>query len=136
MSKVLKNFRVIKSKIQPKNRKCILCKSSFSNSNLNTVRKCPDQRCGICPYLKEGNNFKIEDREFKYYIGETGTAPRTRIRVHNQQIQHQEYYKIKASEHLDICGKGRFTVNPLYKFYSDNKVERREKEKYFISNHH
>lgn len=34
--------------------------------------------------------------------------------------------------HLDIYGKGHFTVIPLYKFSSDNVVERREKEKHFI----
>lgn len=36
--------------------------------------------------------------------------------------------------HLDICGKGHFTVIPLYKFSSDNVVERREKEKTFHTN--
>lgn len=155
MSKVLGNFRVIESKRQPKNLKRILCKSNLRNNNLHTVRKCPDQRCGTCPYLKEGNIFKIGEREFKvnssmtcgtknliyciicggceqYCIGETGTTLRTRIRVHKQQIQHPEYRKIKVSEHLDICGKGHFTVIPLYKFYSDNVLERREKEKHFI----
>lgn len=34
--------------------------------------------------------------------------------------------------HLDIYGKGHFTVIPLFKFSSDNVVERREKEKHFI----
>lgn len=68
----------------------------------------------------------------QYYIGETGTTLRFRIRVHKQQILHPEYRKIKVSEYLDICGKGHFIVIPLYKFYSDNVVERSEKEKHLI----
>lgn len=155
VSKVLENFRVIESKRQPKNLKRILCKSNFRNNILHTVRTCPDQRCGTCPYLKEGIIFKIGDWEFKvnssmtcrtknliycimcggcgqYYIGETGTTLRTRIRVHKQQILHPEYRKIKGCKNLDICGKGHFTVIPLYNFYSDNVVERRETEKHFI----
>lgn len=69
----------------------------------------------------------------RYYIGETGTTLRTRIRVHKRQILHSEYRKIKASGHLDICGKGHFTVIPLYKFYSDNVKERKRKRFYINS---
>lgn len=48
------------------------------------------------------------------YIVETGTELRTRIRFHEQQIHHPDYRKIKVNEHLDICGKGHFTVIPLF----------------------
>ena len=40
-----------------------------------------------------------------------------------------EYRKIKLSEHIDVCGHGQF---PFYKLLSDNVIEWREKEKYFI----
>ena len=36
------------------------------------------------------------------------------------------------SEHNDVCGHGQFQVFPFYKLLSDNVIERREKDKYFI----
>lgn len=68
----------------------------------------------------------------EFYIGETGTTLRTRIRIHKQHVNQPEYRKIKLSEHLDICGHGQFSVFPFYKLYTDNAIERREKEKHFI----
>ena len=35
-------------------------------------------------------------------------------------------------EHIDVCGHGQFQVFPFYTLLSDNVIERREKEKYFI----
>lgn len=68
----------------------------------------------------------------KFYIGETGTTLRTRIRVHKQQIKDPEYRKIKLSEHIDVCGGGQFKVFPFYKHFTESATERREKEKHFI----
>ena len=133
MSKALQNFKFINSKRQPKNLRRILCKSYFQGNISHSVQRCTDRRCGTCPYIREGNTFKIGTREFKiktdmscasknviycitcegcgeFYIGETGTTLRTRIRVHKQHIQHPEYRKIPLSAHLDICGNGHFSV--------------------------
>ncbi|XP_062612905.1 uncharacterized protein LOC134274656 [Saccostrea cucullata] len=155
MSKVLQNFQFINSKRQPKNLRRLLCKSHFQQNNVHSVSKCPDRRCGTCPYIREGNTFKIGPKDFKvnanmscdsknviycitcegcgqFYIGETGTTLRTRIRIHKQHIQHPEYRQVKVSEHLDQCGNGHFTVFPFYKLLTDSTVERREKEKHFI----
>lgn len=68
----------------------------------------------------------------QFYIGETGTTLRTRIRVHKQQIRDPEYRKIKLSEHIDVCGRGQFKVFPFYKLFTESATERREKEKQFI----
>ena len=68
----------------------------------------------------------------EFYIGETGTTLRARIRVHKQHIQAPEYRKIKLSQHLDICGHGQFKVFPFYKLYTDNVIQRRDQEKHFI----
>ena len=38
----------------------------------------------------------------EFYIGETSTTLRARIRVHKQQMNHAEYRQIKLSEHWDI----------------------------------
>jgi hypothetical protein len=48
----------------------------------------------------------------QFYIGETGTTLRTRIRIHKHQIQVLEYQKIKVhvSKHLDTCDHGKFKV--------------------------
>ena len=55
----------------------------------------------------------------EFYIGETSTTLRVRIRVHKQQMNHAEYRQIKLSEHLDICGKKQFSVFPFYKILID-----------------
>ena len=68
----------------------------------------------------------------EYYIGETSTTLRARIRVHKQQINHAEYRQNKLSEHLDICGKKQFSVFPFYKILIESNFIRKEKEKYFI----
>ena len=155
MSKALQDFQFINSKRQPKSLRRILCQSYFNRNTTHSVHKCSDRRCGTCPYIKEGNIFKLGNRNFEiktdmscasqnviyciicggcgqFYIGETGTTLRTRIRIHKQHINQPEYRKMKLSEHLDICGNGKFSVIPLYKLYTDSVLERREKEKHFI----
>ena len=158
MEKVLNNYKFINSKRQPKNLKRLLCRSNFqekSDKKTFTVTKCKDKRCGTCPYLREGNSYQFTTRKFtvtsdmtcstknviyvitcagcgKYYIGETGTALRSRVRVHKQHISVPEYRKIKVSGHLDVCGHGQFTIFPFYKLYTDNTITRREKERHFI----
>ena len=158
MEKVLKNHIFINSKRQPKNLKRLLCRSNFrekSDKKTFTVTKCNDRRCGTCPYLQEGNSYNFTTKEFtvnsnmtcstksviyvitcagcgKYYIGETGTALRCRVRVHKQHVSVPEYRKIKVSEHLDVCGHGKFTIFPFYKLYTDCTITRREKERHFI----
>ena len=117
-----------------------------------SVTKCKDSGCGTCPYLKLGPLFNFRGKEFyvnsnmscnsknfiyvitcagfnKFYIRETGTSLRARIPVHKQHINVPEYRKIKLSEHIDVCGHGQF---PFYKLLSDNAIEWRGKEKYFI----
>lgn len=45
----------------------------------------------------------------EFYIEETGSTVRSRVRVYKQQIDKREYRKIKLSEHLDNCGNFFFT---------------------------
>ena len=67
----------------------------------------------------------------EFYIGQTGTTLRDRVRVHKQQIKEPKYRQIGVSEHLDICGKTNFTIFPFYKVFSDSKTVREERETYF-----
>ena len=154
MARVLTKLKFINSKRQPKNLKRILCPSTI-NTSIKTVSKCGDIRCGTCPFLKQGSSVDFRGKQFrinsdmschsknliytiicdgcnKFYIGETGTTLRTRIRVHKQQIKDPEYRKIKLSEHIDVCGGGQFKVFPFYKLFTESATERREKEKHFI----
>lgn len=155
MTKVLEKYTFINSKRQPRNLRRILCKSSFHQQRLYSVKKCSDLRCGTCNYMKTGSTFNFGNKDFtvkadmtcesknviycitcagcgQFYIGETGTTLRTRIRIHKQHIKQPEYRKINVSGHLDTCGRGQFSVFPFYQLYTDNVVQRREKEKYFI----
>ena len=155
MKDVLQNYKFVNSKRQPKNLRRILCSSKYHKKSNFRVNKCKDPRCGTCPFLKEGQTCNFHGKEFtinadmscdsknliyvitcsgcrQIYIGETGTTLRARIRVHKQHIKEPAYRKIKLSEHLAVCGNGHFNVFPFYKLFTDNLVERREKEKYFI----
>lgn len=151
---IYRNVQFINSKRQAKNLKRILCTSSFKEKNCS-VTKCNDPRCGTCDYILEGTSYDFRGRNFtvnadmscetknliyvitcpgcnEFYIGETSTTLRARIRVHKQHINNPQYRQIKLSEHLDICGKRQFTVFPFYKM-SGNQIQRREKEKHFIT---
>ena len=155
MKDVLQNYKFVNSKRQPKNLRRILCSSKYHKKSNFRVNKCKDPRCGTCPFLKEGQTCNFHGKEFtinadmscdsknliyvitcsgcrQIYIGETGTTLRARIRVHKQHIKEPAYRKIKLSEHLAVCGNGHFNVFPFYKLFTNNLVERREKEKYFI----
>ena len=63
----------------------------------------------------------------KFYVGETCTSLRARIRVHKHHIHVPEYQKIKLSEHIDVCGHRQLQVFPFHKLISDNVIERTEK---------
>ena len=149
----------INSKRQPRNLKRILCKSTFESDQVHKVNKCNDLRCGTCNILQEGSSYTFDGHIFhvncnmscdtsnvvyvitcpgcqNYYIGETGTSLRTRVRVHKQQILNANYRQIKLSEHLETCGRGNMSIFPFYKLFSENKIERKCKEKYFIDRFH
>lgn len=155
MSKIFKNRKFINSRRQPKNLRRILTKSSFKETTEFHVTKCQDPRCGTCPYIRQGQSFNFNGKQFtvnnnmscqtrnviyvitcsgcgELYIGETGSALRERIRVHKQQINVPQYRKLKVSEHLDVCGNRTFTVFPFYKLHNSNTIERRDKERHFI----
>ena len=155
MSKIFKNRKFINSRRQPKNLRRILTKSSFKETTEFHVTKCQDPRCGTCPYIRQGQSFNFNGKQFtvnnnmscqtrnviyvitcsgcgELYIGETGSTLRERIRVHKQQINVPQYRKLKVSEHLDVCGKRTFTVFPFYKLHNSNTIERRDKERHFI----
>ena len=124
---------------------------------ISFLKKCANKRCKCCDHIYESSHIPLENRqEFhvknsmncessnllyiitcsgcqKQYIGETGDMVRNRIRVHRQQIWDKSTRMLKVSEHIDICGKGKFTVFPFYKFATDNVIFRREKEHYFIN---
>jgi hypothetical protein len=79
-------------------------------------------------FLKQVTKCRKLSKNFAPHFG-PGYAS---LNFHKQHIQHPEYRKIPLSAHLDICGNGHFSGIPLNKLYTENVLERREKEKYFI----
>lgn len=90
--------------------------SSTINTSIKTVSKCGDIRCGTCPFLKQGSSIDFRGKRFRinsdmsfqsknliytiicdgcnqFYIGETGTALRTRIRCVNNILEIQSTEK-------------------------------------------
>lgn len=41
----------------------------------------------------------------KFYLGETETTLKARIRVHKKQIKDPKYRNIKLIEHIDVYGR-------------------------------
>ena len=69
----------------------------------------------------------------KYSIGETNNL-RKRTTLHNQHIRHEELRMVPLSGHLASCSDNdpKYFMFPFYKMSSDNILEMKEKEKYFI----
>ena len=68
------------------------------------------------------------------YTGETGvgkTKLRDRVRVYRQHIRQPEYQKLKAEEHLRLCGKGTFKIFPLLQMRSSEIDLRRSYKRNF-----
>jgi hypothetical protein len=148
--------KFINSKRQPRSLKRILCKSNFNDNNSYTVAKYQDLRCGTCQYITEGSTYNFNGKLFKvnadmscstrnvlygitylgckeYYIGETSNPLRTRVRVHKQQINNQEYSQIPLSEHIDRCGSKQFKIFPFYKFSGGSDIPISLAELSFVS---
>ena len=118
------------------------------------VTKYKEPRCGQCKHIKEGSTFSFNCQNFtensdmscsvknviyvitcrgcgKYYIDETKNL-RKRTTLHNQHIRHENLRIIPVSGHIASCSDN----NPMflsYKMNSDSIIERKEKEKYFIT---
>jgi hypothetical protein len=158
---ILQKAKIINSKRQPKSLKKILTKAKFEMCKSEAkVSKCPDKRCGTCPYLIEAGSFTFrgQTQEFKInqsmncgtqnllyviecqgcfenYIGQTSTTLRSRIRVHKQQINQPQYRNCPVSKHISDCAgnsKIPFKVIPFYKILSQDDTFRDAKEAYFI----
>ena len=158
MKKIISNTNIIKCKRQLPNLKSILISSEFKENNIMPcVKKCNEQRCGLCDYLIEGYSLKLQDKIFhtkenmdctvenvlyvlvcngckEFYIGQTGDKLRNRKTVHAQQIRDPSTRQLPLSEHLDKCSKKdpKFCIFPFYKFHSKNVSARLSKERYFI----
>lgn len=165
MQRVLNKFEIIKSKRQSASLKKILTKAKFSDEipteTENYVQKCNNTRCGTCPFLQEGKDFKFKSgSKFtvrssfnctssnllyvitcngcgENYIGQTGDTLRHRMTVHRQQIREPKYQCTPVSGHIRNCAKDvfpNFTVFPFYKFHKKTtEIERENKESLFIS---
>lgn len=64
MNEVIDIFQIIKSKRQSPSLKKILTRAKFGNiEETPAVRKCQKPRCATCPYLQEGQQFKLKKTE-------------------------------------------------------------------------
>ena len=160
MSNILSNFKMIKSKRQPKNLKRMLTKAKFNSNNYHEVKRCQRPNCGLCKHLIEGDatEFKCGRKFYVHesmtcdvknvlyvmkcsgcgeeYIGQTGDYLRKRVTVHNQQIRDPRTRMLYVSGHIDTCAHQiipKYTIFPFYKMYSDSVSFRCAKENYFIN---
>ena len=128
-----------------------------SEQNGITFEKCNDKRCLLCkividsPTYKTKNgtilkrNFKMtcKSRDLIYllicftclseYLGETGNKINLRTNVHRNQIEDEDYRKLKCSKHIHNCGHNKFKIFPFYQCFQNCHFFREENEKYFRS---
>ena len=67
MSSILSNFKMIKSKRQPKNLKRLLTKAKFNSNNYHEVKRCQRPNCGLCKHLIEGDAIEFKCGR-KFYV--------------------------------------------------------------------
>ena len=143
---------ILKSKRQTKNLKQMLTSAKFGTEMNPGITECGDKRCQLCQNINEGCSMIIHGNEFKIrsamncntkfciyaikcnnctlsYIGETNNL-RLRYNLHKQHIRDNAPFFV--SKHIHGCGKGKFTIMPIFKMKNENENERREKETYFI----
>ena len=69
------------------------------------------------------------------YIGKMGDILRNRVRVHKQQILHEDKRMFGMSDHFSKCSQNyspNFKINPFFKIKSDNEDFRKNMESHFI----
>ena len=165
MRRIVDDQKWIKAHRQPPNLKNILCHSAFrqqkDQETSPKVRKCKNPRCGMCPHIEETSQISLNSNEtekFKIkevmdcdsrnliycivcrgcgekYIGQTGDVIRNRVRVHKQQILHEDKRMLGMSEHISKCSQNyspNFKIIPFFKIKSDNEDFRKNMESYFI----
>lgn len=156
-SDVFKNKKLIIARSQPPNMKSLLTRAKFSSSPPNhRVYRC-SERCVSCKNIKEGmehtfrsvnqtfqvkSDFTCTTRNIIYvlicdncqqdYIGQSSLEIRFRISVHKQQIKDESLRKLNVSKHVHSCGNSQFKIFPFYKLKTEDGMERRKKEEYFI----
>lgn len=157
MDKIINKYKIVNSQRQPKNLRRMLTTSKFDSVIASPcVSKCGDKRCLTCKNIIESNSVKInQDTTFivkqnmdcdtsnviyviicngcnEKYIGKTELKLKRRMNLHRSQIKLPQNRNIPLSEHLDTCGKGCFSVFPLYKLNYKDDSALLQKEQHFI----
>ncbi len=151
LQSLLPKVNIINSKRQAANLKKILTRAKFTDKTKpvgfkGSVSKCCDQRCGTCPVILEGAQYTLNESGatlfvntyrdctarmvlyvIKYsgcnsvYIGSTKHLPH-RVSLHRSHIKRKHNRTCPVSEHLDICGRGKFKIFPFLKMTSESEV--------------
>ena len=73
MSSILSNFKMTKSKRQPKKPKRLLTKAKFNSNNYHKVNSCQRPDCGLCRHLIVGNAIEFKCGR-KFYVHKSMTS--------------------------------------------------------------
>ena len=142
MKCILEKTDLIVNRLQPRN----LTQARYiTEKPATTVTKCEESRYGTCNVLitedsitsNNGNQWQIKSamncksRNIIYaiictkcnnlYVGQTENL-RKRVTLHKEQIQHEEYRHVNASEHLATCNNGYFKIMPIYHWYYPDRL--------------
>ena len=159
LKNVFKNKRMVIANKRTQNLKEIVTHASYENGetklNRSGIKRC-GKNCVTCGHLQETTevkfnehdkpfhlkyNFSCNSRNLIYlivckckvhtYIGECQIL-KQRVLLHRSNINCERNRILKVSKHIYECSKGEFSIYPFYKMQSDNELERKLKEKYFI----
>ena len=73
LSNILSNFKMIKSKWQPKTLKLLITKAKFNSNNYHEVKRCHIPNSGLCRHLIEEDTFEFKCGR-KFYVHESMTC--------------------------------------------------------------
>ena len=161
LKSLLPKLTLINSKRQAPNLKRILTRAKFTKQVKpvgvkGTVTKCIDKRCGTCSVILEGSQYRLKDSGVTLtpnedlncsvkmvlyvikcigcgsdYIGST-IHLRHRVALHKSQINCKHNRTCPVSEHLDLCGRGKFKIFPFLKMKDSSERELKDEEEWYI----
>ena len=149
------NKKLLCAKRKAPNIKEIVTRAAFNDKHdIYGIKRCK-ANCVTCQHLVETGEIKFNNRETfklksnfscnsKYviylikcecqlsYIGECIDLKK-RLFLHRSNVKNERNRILPVSKHIYSCSGGKFSLYPFYQMNSENEIDRKAKEAYFIN---
>ena len=154
----LRSKKIIHGKKQPPNLKRLLTRTNKFQKREKGVKKCGNDRCGLCKYrnLIEGKELELSNgltikahheiscdsknlvycvlcpKCKEFYIGECKKLrPRMNLHRSHSDPENRSQPPLQVNRHLKRCAHGHFKVFPFFIVPTEHQISREAYEKYF-----